>query len=928
MVCSWMKQPAVPIRILDINPFNMTLNRRKFIKNTGLFGLGIGPLASLNLYGGPNRTAHKSGDDHSEAALAVPLNWIDRQQGAPYLGTTFGVPWPKGKVRKQQQFELRDNHGHTAPIQSWPLAFWPDGSVKWSACAAADLTTLLQDELFLTTSERLQSGIQVQEHDESITVDNGLLKVTFGKKGTKLLQEIRQNGRLVASAVILQILLQDAPDAEPGENLNRTTWQSHIEKTVVENSGSQRVLIRVAGTHRHGEQKKIPFIVRFYLYDKSPTIKVIHTFLYDGDEQRDFIKGIGLSVVMPLHDTPTYNRYIRFVGENGEVFSEAVKGLTGLRRDPGSAVRKQQLEGKEVKWENITETAKKGLPFIPEFGDYTLLQAHPSASSIEKRTKAGHAWIHSQDGGRAMGTAYLGTPSAGVALGIRNFWQSYPGQLDIRGAASDAATLTAWLWAPKAEAMDLRFYHDGMGQDSYEKQWEGLEITYEDYEAGYGSPIGVARSSELYLSIFDQSPSPEKLGQLAQAYQQPPLLSASPSYLFEQQVFGANWGLPDRSSALKAALEDKLDALVTFYQGEVDRRGWYGFWNYGDVMHSYDADRHVWKYDVGGFAWDNSELGTDLWLWYYYLRSGNRNCFRFAEAMCRHTGEVDVHHLGRFAPLGSRHNVMHWGCSAKQLRISTALNRRFYYYLTADERTGDLLREQVEAAYRLQDIVALRKRVDEPVVTEKGKALVGFGTDWGAIAAAWFTEWERTLDPTLLARLKASMQSIADQPQGFFTGLSLLDIATGKFDRQKDKTVRVSHLNAVFGLVEICQEILQVIPDKRFETAWLQYCRLYNASDEARIRELGTKEGKFNLRSSHARLTAYAAFKLGDDLLGERTWQELLGTKAGSFVQAPTIPLIKLANNQQEWKDLSTNEAAQWSLSTIQCLHYVGKFQK
>jgi len=27
---------------------------------------------------------------------------------------------------------------------------------------------------------------------------------------------------------------------------------------------------------------------------------------------------------------------------------------------------------------------------------------------------------------------------------------------------------------------------------------------------------------------------------------------------------------------------------------------WYGFWNFGDVMHTYDSYRHVWRYDVGG----------------------------------------------------------------------------------------------------------------------------------------------------------------------------------------------------------------------------------------------------------------------------------------------------------------------------------------
>src|SRR5690606_20610313 len=255
------------------NFVKMKLNRRKFLKSTSLLGLGIGPLASLKVYGRPIPATHQSGDSPSDATLGIPLNWIDRQQEAPYLGTTFGVPWPEGKVKKRQQFELRDSHGHTVPIQTWPLAFWPDGSVKWSACAVADPSGLAQDKLFLTTSEHTPPGILVQERDQSITVDNGFLKVTFGKTGNELLQEIWQNGRLVARAGILQIWMQDAPDGEPGNKLNRTVWQSYIDKTAVENSGSQRVLIRVEGIHQQGELKKIPFIIRFYLYHKSPTIK-------------------------------------------------------------------------------------------------------------------------------------------------------------------------------------------------------------------------------------------------------------------------------------------------------------------------------------------------------------------------------------------------------------------------------------------------------------------------------------------------------------------------------------------------------------------------------------------------------------------------------------------------------------------------------
>ncbi len=202
-------------------------------------------------------------------------------------------------------------------------------------------------------------------------------------------------------------------------------------------------------------------------------------------------------------------------------------------------------------------------------------------------------------------------------------------------------------------------------------------------------------------------------------------------------------------------------------------------------------DRHTWRYDVGGYAWDNSELSTDLWLWLYFLRTGRADVYRFAEAMTRHTGEVDVHHLGKFAPLGSRHNVMHWGCSAKQLRISTALNRRYYYFLTADERIGDLMREQLEAARTLRSVVAERKLPETQGRRRESAdgdyAHLGFGTDWGSIAGAWLTEWERTASRKMRDRLVASMRTIGAQPRGFLTGGGRMKLDTGAFDISNDE---------------------------------------------------------------------------------------------------------------------------------------------
>jgi hypothetical protein len=661
-------------------------------------------------------------------------------------------------------------------------------------------------------------------------------------------------------------------------------------------------------------------------------VRVLHTIVFDGDENQDFIRGIGLRFTAPA-SAELYDRHVRFMADDGGVFGEAVRGLTGLRRDAGAAARKAQVEGEAVG--ALSPTVGKLQQYIPAFGDWTLLQPNADSFTIRKRTADGHAWLDSGRGSRASGLGYFGGPNGGVAFGIRNFWQSHPAQLDIRAAQGDAATITLWVWAPEAAPMDLRFYHDGLGQDTYEKQYKGgLEITYEDYEPGFGTPLGVARTSELMLWALPATPSRAHLAEMAQALRAPAVMVPTPQTTVESGVYGHGLSLPSQTAPAHAALETQLDWMFDFYRGQQDQRGWYGYWNYGDVMHTYDFDRHTWRYDVGGFAWDNSELATDVWLWMYFLRSGRADAFRFAEAMTRHTGEVDVHHLGRFAPLGSRHNVMHWGCSAKQLRISTVLNRRFYYFLTGDERVGDLMRAQNEAARTLRTVPPGRKLADaaerhleDP---EGDYAFLGFGTDWGALASAWFTEWERTRDPKFRARLLASMRSIGAQPRGFFTGSARLNLVTGAFDPATDDRVSVSHLSAAFGLPEICAELIEAFQVPQFEHAWLQYCRLYNAPAEEQKAALGQELQGTNLQQGHARLTAFAAYRGKDAKLAARAWREFTDGRAGygprQQFTARRIEAPAVLNAVDEGPGISTNASAQWGLSGIVCLAYTRPF--
>jgi hypothetical protein len=904
-------------------------SRRGFLKQAVMVGasahLGAATQARASTPAGVHRTDARG--------QSTTLHWLEGDPPPELSGTTWGVPWPRGAFPADQQFTLRTDTGVDVPIQTWPIGYWPDGSLKWSAHAiGATLPAAKSYVLSPGTPTESSTKVTVRDTRGYVEVDTGVIVCRVMKRGSTLVHSLTRDGREIARAGQLVCVAQDSVvDGDEGTE-RRRRYVGVNERVEVEQAGPVRAVVRIEGKHRGPNGAAwLPFTVRLYFYAGAESVRMMHTFIVDTEPEDRFIRGLGVRFTVPMRDA-LHDRHIRLAGEQPPgkrvgMLAEAVKGLTGLRRDPGAAVRAAQVAGQPTppmsEWDTRVSSR---VQYIPAWGDYTLSQLTADGFHIRKRTKAGHGWIDVGGGRRALGFGYVGGVSGGLAFGMRHFWQLYPTQLDIRHAASDEAEATVWLWAPEAPPMDLRFYHDGMGQDTYAEQLEGLEITYEDYEPEFGTPVGIARTTELTFWALDATPSTERLADLAAAAAVPPLLAAPPAHLRGAEVFG-DWSLPDRSTPAKAEIEDRLDFLIDYYQKQIEQHRWYGFWNFGDVMHAYDPDRHCWRYDVGGYAWDNSELSPDLWLWYSYLRTGRADIFRMAEAMTRHTGEVDVYHLGRFAKLGTRHGVQHWADSAKQVRVSTAAYRRFYYFLTADERTGDLLHELIDADETFLTLDPIRKIRTEPYEPDPHALAIGLGTDWGSLAAAWLTEWERNGDPIAKTKLLNGMESIGRLRYGHFTDDVLYDIDTGRYVSPGDK-IGVSHLSAVFGKVEICSELIQLVDDPAFERAWLQYCRLYNAPAEEQIAELGQSLGNLNLRQAHCRLTAYAAAKTGDPALARRAWEEFYRGDAGYgpdiVWETQRVEGPDALNPLDEATWVSTNATAQYALAAIQTLALVG----
>lgn len=783
---------------------------------------------------------------------SIPLRWIGDETPTIESPQTFGVPFAKGEIQPKQlkdatlvfsqQISKSSNSQIVNPSAS-PLAYWADGSVKWASVSAV-VPSVSNSELAFPATTDLQFNGKDSAFYEAPTI------VATLKDGTKL--------------------------------------PYTIDKTILETSDDIRTCTKISG-----HIGKFPSILRIYHYEGSAQMKIVHTFIYDGDEEKDFIQSLGIQLKVPMKDE-LYNRHVAFLAD-GKLWSEPVQPLVGRRllngaalgdEDRGEAVQRKQMRGERIPpADSFDDKSQQLLKDWASWNRFRLSQLNDMSYTIRKQAKPDCMMVGTFAGKRADGMAFVGDKTNGLIAVMKDFWQSYPSSFEITEACSDTAKLTLWLWSPEAEVMDLRHY---------DKEAHGLNSSYEDVQEGMSTPRGIARTSEILLVPTNGYCGPDSLLAISRQLASFPQLACTPEYLHEKKAFG-EWSLPRYDTQQMCQIESRLDSLLTLYKKNQDDCHWYGFWNYGDFMHTSDPVRQNWLYDVGGFAWDNTELATNMWLWYSFLRTGRKDVWQMAEAMFRHNSEVDVYHLGPHAGLGTRHNVSHWGCGAKEARISQAWWNRFYYYLTGDERAGELMEEVLDADQLLYTLDPMRLAQPREQFPCTAPARLRIGPDWLAYAGNWFVHWERTRDKKYLNKIKTGMKCISNFPNGIFTGPKALgyDPATGVISWEGDqKMMNTNHLLPIMGGFEFVNELEAAISDKKWHNTWLSFCKDY--------RENAIKISRNNFRIS--RLAAYAYKYTGEQRYLDSALEQML------------------LNRMTEYKRLSTNDAATWSLDAIYLL--------
>ena len=386
----------------------------------------------------------------------------------------------------------------------------------------------------------------------------------------------------------------------------------------------------------------------------------------------------------------------------------------------------------------------------------------------------------------------------------------------------------------------------------------------------------------------------------------------------------------DNKSAteLQKKLEKDLARCFEFYKNEVEQRKWYGMFNYGDFMHTYDPDRHVWRYDVGGYAWDNTELVPTLWLWYYFMRTGRADVFRLAEKLTRHTSEVDVYHIGKYKGMGSRHNVIHWGCPCKEARIAMAGHHRFYYYLTGDRRLEDIFDELKDNEETFLNRDPLGDFYPKEAMIEPSHARSG--PDWSSLCSNWMTQWERTGDTKYRDKIMIGTEDIENAPLKLVSGPDFeFNPTTLHLRYIGERTTGGTHLQICMGAPQIWTEMADLLDDDEWRDMLAQYGRFYFLPDDEKQKESNGLIGdrQFTIPMFACGIGAYGAARLKDEELAERVIKTLLDAQykdcdADGFV----AHTVKDAGNNGELAEIpwiSTNHAAQFCLNAIMVMEFL-----
>lgn len=588
---------------------------------------------------------------------------------------TGGVPFARGAVKDAGNVRLFDDSGQLVRLQREVMAWWDDGSIKWLlldffATVDANVTRVYTLRYGDGVQPATESRLRWRKTERGVSVDTGCLRAEISNRLFESLSVKQEDGSWADVVTGPGEMWMSANGEKEGRYSSALGREGEV---VVEQSGPNRVCVRVSGWHYDEKGQRFgAYVLRVHAYAGRPYLRVFHTFINSEFPEDSLITGIGMRV--------------RFSAD-GE--SDVCYGGTERRRTAG-----------EPCWLAQPDSERQEI-------------VHDGEALASER--------------QADGFLSVSGKQDSVACFLRDWRQLCPKKLEV-----DADGLSVWLWPASEGALDLRREEQKQSEGwlQFKKdfpktfaEWNdpgtarsaGISARRYRVAARRGDRVlmaisnafGLARTHEMWFVFSPESIAADSLKQFSAAVNEPLLPFVDPRYMNETEVLGP-FGWQDRENFPRAEnyLLRKLDWIIR-HQNEWSR--WLGILDWGGLRSIYERIREVhtpgqWIKYMGRHGWRNSEVDTPVHFMYHYLRTGQRRLWRFFESTVRHQMDVDTIHLNlpefdessheweerQWIRGGQhRHSYNHYsgGANMGHTWNESIVN---YYFLTGDRRAYDV----------------------------------------------------------------------------------------------------------------------------------------------------------------------------------------------------------------------------------------------
>lgn len=550
----------------------------------------------------------------------------------------LGIPFPEGSLYSPDNVRVLNSDGveilsQTTQVTTWEPAdpsikwlwvfFFTDESTEYTVEYGDDVerTTKIEQPIVFKNNQRLNGFAEINTGPMLLRIDKGgsgfIDRVQLDVDGQGFTDD-----NIVATGTEGRGSFLDYLNDNGTDHSKAVIHQHFIEK----GSGPLHAIIKVTGEYEYEdpEHENSPFVTYIHAYAGKSYVKVYHTITYTGKPDKS----------EPLNgkqhpDIATQTELIIDESVRGEDLGlveahDMIKSmgfgltynLTGQKKYKTELVNGDWWDNGDVNQFETDINDEKSYSVL-QTGPPTTLAENRITSTLEERISDFKAVV-TADGNvvseaqKASGWMSVSDDKFGVSVGIRHMMEEFPNELVVD---VETGEVYAYTWSPNVDPMSF----------------ERADTSPDGGMVGNFAQ-GLTKTTETIFYFHDGDESYSDIQETMSFVLNPPVAHADQSWYGKSGVYG-NFAQSDNNfGELERGLQYKFQWMLFNQKWEP----WYGKFYHGDVMNYFFGEDWV--------QWANNEPALDYIWWTNFMRTGDVDSYKMAQASSRHSMDVDNTH--------------------------------------------------------------------------------------------------------------------------------------------------------------------------------------------------------------------------------------------------------------------------------------------